>query len=53
MATTFRFEVAIYSGQELKAHLFEAGFSNVHLHGAYDGREYGLEAERLVAIARK
>ena len=43
-ATTFRFEVAIYSGQELKDLLRKAGFSNVHLYGAYDGREYGLEA---------
>ncbi len=51
--TTFRFEVSIYSGQELRALLFEAGFSNTQLYGAYDGREYGLEAERLVAIARK
>ena len=51
--TTFRFEVAIYSGQELRALLSEAGFSNVHLYGAYDARPYGLEADRLVAIARK
>ena len=52
-ATTFRFEVAIYSGQELKALLRKAGFANVHLYGAYDARAYGLKAERLVAIARK
>ena len=53
VATTFRFEVAIYSGQELKALLRKAGFANVHLHGAYDAHEYSLDAERLVAVARK
>ncbi len=52
-ATTFRFEVSIYSGQELKAHLFEAGFADVQLYGGYHGREYGLDAERLVAVACK
>ena len=32
-ATTFRFEVRIYSGQELKYRLLEAGFADVQLHG--------------------
>ena len=52
-ATTFRFEVTLYSGQELKDCLHQAGFSNIHLYGGYDGREYALNAERLVAVARK
>ncbi len=52
-ATTFEFEVTVYSGQELKGRLFEAGFSEVALFGGYDGSEYGLNARRLVAVARK
>ena len=52
-ATTFRFEFRVYSGQELKSLLFDAGFAGVKLYGAYDGRPYDLHAERLVAIARK
>ena len=52
-ATTFRFEFTLYSGQELKAHLFDAGFTDVRLYGAYDAREYALDAERLIAVARK
>ena len=52
-ATTFEFEVTIYSGQELKDRLYEAGFSEVALFGGYDGSEYGLSAHRLVAVARK
>ncbi len=52
-ATSFRFDVTVYSGQELKNMLFDAGFADVKLFGAYDGREYALDAERLVAVARK
>ena len=52
-ATTFRFEFRVYSGQELKSLLFDAGFAGVKLFGAYDGRPYDLHAKRLVAVARK
>ena len=52
-AATFQFEFTVYSGQELKDRLFDAGFSHVQLFGAYDSREYGLDAERLVTVARK
>ena len=52
-ATTFRFEFRVYSGRELKDLLITAGFADVRLYGGYDGREYGLDAERLVAVARK
>ena len=52
-AESFRFDVAVYSGQELKNMLFDAGFSDIKLYGGYDGREYALDAERLVAVARK
>ena len=53
VATTFRFDFTVYSGQELKDRLFDAGFSAIHLYGAYDAREYNLDAERLIAVARK
>ena len=52
-ATTFHFELTIYSGQELKDRLYEVGFSEVTLYGGYDRSEYGPNARRLVAVARK
>ena len=52
-ATTFRFHHTVYSGQELKDRLLEAGFGDVRLFGGLDGSEYGLDADRLVAVARK
>ncbi len=52
-AATFRFEFRVYSGQELKRLLLDAGFTGIELFGAYDGRPYDLHAERLIAIARK
>ena len=52
-ATTFGFETTIYSGQELKDRLFEADFGDVRLFGGLDGSAYGVDARRLVAIARK
>ena len=50
---TFRFHHTVYSGQELKDRLFEVGFGDVKLFGGMDGSEYGLNARRLVAVARK
>jgi hypothetical protein len=49
----FRFEYTLYSGQELREMLGDAGFGQVVLFGDFDGREYGLGASRLVAVARK
>ncbi len=49
----FRFHHTIYSGQELKDRMAEAGFHEVRLYGSLDGAEYGLAAERLVAVGRK
>jgi SAM-dependent methyltransferase len=49
----FRFEYTLYSGQELRELLGQAGFGQVTLFGDFDGREYGLGASRLVAVARK
>ena len=52
-ATTFRFETAVYSGQEVKDRLLAVGFGDVELFGGLDRSEYGLDARRLVAVARK
>ena len=52
-ARTVAFTVTLYSGQELRALLLEAGFAEVRLHGALDGRPYDQDAGRLVAVARK
>ena len=49
----FRFHHTVYSGQELKSKLLEAGFEQVDLFGDLRGGEYGTEAERLVAVARR
>ena len=51
-ARTFEFCLRVYSGQELKSVLDAAGFTQVSLYGALDGRPYDLQAERLVAVAR-
>src|SRR5215831_2489497 len=52
-ARTLTFTCTLYSGQELRALLREAGFGEVRLHGSLDGRPYDLDAQRLVAVARK
>jgi len=49
----FRFHHTIYSGQELKDRMAEAGFHEIRLYGNLSGDEYGLAAERLVAAGRK
>lgn len=52
-AVTFRFQTTLYSGVELKSLLKSTGFRNVKLFGSLDGGEYGADARRLVAVARK
>lgn len=52
-ATSFTFHHTLYSGQELKDRLLQAGFSRVKLYGSLDGKEYGLDAGRLIAVAWK
>jgi SAM-dependent methyltransferase len=47
-----RFRLRMYSGSELRDRLREAGFATVSLHGGLDGSPYGLDAARLVAVAR-
>jgi SAM-dependent methyltransferase len=49
----FEYCVRIYSGQELSDLLGEVGFGDVVLYGALDGRSYGPDATRLIAVARK
>jgi SAM-dependent methyltransferase len=48
---SFHFEHTIYSGRELKERLLQAGFGQVTLYGDLEGKPYGLEASRLVAVA--
>jgi SAM-dependent methyltransferase len=48
---SFRFFHRLYAGTELRALLLEAGFSEVKLYGALDGRPFDLKARRLVALA--
>jgi SAM-dependent methyltransferase len=50
---TFEFHHTIYSGQELKDRLLAAGFAAVRLFGDLEGDDYGPEATRLIALARK
>jgi len=52
-ATSFRFEHTIYSGRELKNILLEAGFGQVILYGDLQGGSYGIDADRLIAVAYK
>jgi 2-polyprenyl-3-methyl-5-hydroxy-6-metoxy-1,4-benzoquinol methylase len=50
---SYKFHHTLYSGQELRDRLERAGFVAVKLYGNLDGDEYGPNAERLVAVARK
>lgn len=49
----FKFHHTLYSGQELNDRLRQAGFADVKLYGEIDGRPYGPDAPRLIAVARK
>ena len=52
-ARSFKFHLTLYSGQELKDRLEQVGFVDVKLYGSLAGDEYGPDAERLIAVARK
>jgi SAM-dependent methyltransferase len=52
-ARTHKFDHTIYSGRELKDLLLRAGFSEVRLFGDLRGAPYGVDAQRLVAVAAK
>ena len=49
-ATTFHFQLTLYSGHEIKERLEQAGFGTVHLFGDLQGNAYGPEASRLIAV---
>lgn len=51
-ARTFHLRLSVYSGQELKDRLLQAGFARVDLFGNLDGAPYDREASRLVVVAR-
>lgn len=53
IAKSYTFHHTLYSGQELMDRLERVGFTDIKLFGDYEGREYGLDARRLVAAARK
>jgi SAM-dependent methyltransferase len=48
----FQARLNVYSGLELRDRLRQAGFDAVSLFGGLDGSPYGLDAARLVAVAR-
>jgi len=50
---SWEFEHWVYSGAELKDMLRTAGFKDVKLYGDFEGAPYGVEAKRLIAVARK
>ena len=43
----------IFSAQELRDRLGWAGFGDIRLYGNLDGSPYGVQATRLVAVARR
>lgn len=47
------FSHAVYSGVELADRLHDAGFEDVVLYGDWEAGDYDIEAERLIAVARK
>ena len=50
---SWRFHLTIYSGQELRERLEQAGFSDVELFGSFDGTPYDQNAQRLIAVGRR
>ncbi len=52
-AETFTFEHSLYSGRELEDRLLQVGFTDIALFGDLDAKEFGVDAERLVIVARK
>jgi len=52
-ARTFHVRHWLYSGQEMRRMMLDAGFTRVDLYGNLDGEPYDVEARRLVAVARK
>lgn len=53
IAKSYTFHHTLYSGQELMDRLERVGFTDIRLFGDYEGNEYGPDARRLIAAARK
>ena len=49
----FPYTLNLYSGQEIKQHLLDVGFSDVELYGDLAGNPYDHTATTLLAVARK
>ena len=49
----FTFHLNLYSGQEMREKLEQAGFDQVKLYGNLNGDPYGPRAQRLIAVGRK
>lgn len=52
-AHTFKLELNLYSGAELRELLYQAGFSDVNVYGDLKGSPYNQNAKRLVVLAQK
>jgi SAM-dependent methyltransferase len=50
---SFKFNLNIYSGLELRERMERVGFEDVTIYGSLDGSEYGTNAERLIAVGHK
>lgn len=50
---SFRIRLWVFSGGELRRLMRDAGFAEVALFGNLDGSAYGVDASRLIAVARK
>ena len=52
-AHRWEYQHHVYTASELSSMLKQAGFQQVDIYGSLAGAEYDLEAERLVAVAKK
>lgn len=43
----------VYTAQEMRHMLQQAGFTDIRIYGSFEGDAYDLEAERLIAVAHK
>ncbi len=50
---TFRFEIQLYSGREIKYLLDQVGFRSVRVYGDLTGIPYDIDARRLIVTAQK
>ena len=50
---SFSFHHTIYSAQELRDRLADAGFEQIKVYGSLDGDEYGPNPQRLIVVGRK